>query len=50
MVEPPVDPGLVPVASAPSPEAAKMPTDMADSTPASNSDEILMIIMVRIQR
>jgi hypothetical protein len=50
MVEPPVDPDLIPVASAPSPGAAKVPTDMADSTPASNSEVILMIIMVRIQR
>ncbi|TFB37221.1 hypothetical protein E3W21_20980 [Pseudomonas sp. F01002] len=50
IVEPPVEPDWVPVASAPSPEAAKMPTDMADSTPASNSEVILMVIMVRLQR
>ncbi|KDD65521.1 hypothetical protein V466_29785 [Pseudomonas mandelii PD30] len=49
MVEPLVDPGWVPVASAPSPEAAKKPTDMADSTPASNSEVILVVIMARLQ-
>jgi hypothetical protein len=49
IVEPPIEPDWGPVASAPSPEAAKMPTDRADSTPASNSEVILMVIMVRLQ-
>jgi hypothetical protein len=48
IVEPPIEPDWVPVASAPSPEPAKMPTDMADS--ASNSEVILMLIMVRLLR
>ncbi|KJZ65302.1 hypothetical protein VD17_13545 [Pseudomonas fluorescens] len=49
MVEPPVETDWVPVALAPSPKAAKVPADMADSNPASNSEVILMVIMVRLQ-
>lgn len=50
IVERPIEFDWVPVASARSPGAAKMSTDMADSTPASNSEVILMLIMVRLQR
>ncbi|KAA0977057.1 hypothetical protein FQ187_27225 [Pseudomonas sp. ANT_J28] len=49
IVKPLTEPDWGPVASAPSPEAEKMPTDRADSTPASNSEVILMVIMVRLQ-
>jgi hypothetical protein len=50
MVEPPVDPDFVPVASAPSPVAANVAAD-ADAIRAANSNEvILMFIMVRLQK
>lgn len=50
IVEPPVEPDLVPVASAPSPEAAYVAKEAADNKPASIREEILRLIMVRLQK
>jgi hypothetical protein len=50
IVEPPVDPDWVPVASAPSPDAAKALADAAANRLASNSEVNLMFIRVRLQR
>ncbi|MNW03642.1 hypothetical protein D3C71_1996070 [compost metagenome] len=50
MTGPLVAPDLVPVASAPSLEAANEVKDAADSNPAINREVILMFIMVRLQR
>jgi hypothetical protein len=43
-------PDFVPVASAPSPEAARAARDVADNKPASSIAGILMFIMVRLQK
>jgi hypothetical protein len=50
MVEPPVDPDLVPVASAPSPVAANVLAEAAANRLASNRDVILMFIRMPLQR
>ncbi|MCP1500849.1 hypothetical protein J2Y86_005556 [Pseudomonas migulae] len=50
IVEPPVDPDWVPVASVPSPDAAKALADAAANRLASNSEVNLMFIRVRLQR
>lgn len=50
MVEPLVAPDFVPVASAPSPEAAKVAAEAALSNPARKIEVILMFIRVRLQR
>jgi hypothetical protein len=44
------EPDRVPVASAPSPEAAKADNEAADKKPASSSEVSLMFIMVRLRR
>jgi hypothetical protein len=50
IVEPPVEPDFVPDASAPSPEAAYVAKEAADNKPASIREEILRLIMVRLQK
>lgn len=50
MVEPLVAPDFVPVASAPSPEAAKVAAEAALSNPARKIVVILRFIRVRLQR
>jgi hypothetical protein len=50
MTGPLVAPDLVPVASAPSPDAAKVAKGAAQSKPARNSEVSLVLIMVRLQK
>jgi hypothetical protein len=48
MAEPLIEPDCAPVASAPSPDAAKVVTDAADNKPARIREVTLMFIMVRL--
>lgn len=50
MTGPLVAPDLVPVASAPSLDAAMAASDVADNNPASNSEVILVFIRVPLQK
>jgi hypothetical protein len=50
MTGPLVAPDLVPVASAPSPEAAKLAVEAIESNPANSSEVHLMLIMVRLHK
>jgi hypothetical protein len=50
MTGPLVAPDLVPVASAPSPEAAMLDMDATESNPANSSEVHLMLIMVRLHK
>ena len=50
MTGPLVAPDLVPVASAPSPDAAKLAVEAIESNPAKSSEVHLMLIMVRLHK